>query len=611
MAKDKTYKFKDGVVICGAYGRGNAGDEAILKAMIAELKALDANMPIVVMSRKPAELKKRFDVDSIFTFNPFAFLKAVKAAKLFISGGGSLVQDVTSSRSFYFYLLTIAMAKRRGCKCMMYGCGVGPIQKDSHKKFAAKIINKNVDVITLRDTTTRQLLKEIGVDKPEIVQAADPSFSLEKLSASSIDAAFKKEGIPQDQRLIAFCLRPWKDFYNYQAIADAAKYAYRKAGLVPVFLPVEVPADIQIGKDIARLIPDVPCVVCTGSHRDAEFIGMLSRMELVVGMRLHSLLFATEAKVPTIALSYDVKIDGFYKDLEGRHLLWVENITSEDLILAIESALNETDLELSYRVDRFIEAEKNNAKLAREYLFGTKANVVKILDFPIMNLTMESAINRFSAMLEKDKMSIVVTANPEILNMASKNVELAHVVRNADMVFADGIALLTISKFFKTPFEERIAGIDFAYNACKECAKKGTKVFLLGGKEGVAEKAAENLMAEIPGLNIVGTHNGYFSETEDLEIVEEINNSGAEFLCVAMGAPRQELFMAHNQDKLKVRVGVGIGGSLDVWSGNVNRAPEFYLKHGIEWLYRLISEPKRFGRIIKIPFFMIKAIFKH
>lgn len=234
---------------------------------------------------------------------------------------------------------------------------------------------------------------------------------------------------------------------------------------------------------------------------------------------------------------------------------------------------------------------------------------VSMLGFGVDKVSMAQAMDRFEELINKDGLSIVVTANPEILNEATKNKELAEVINNADLVTPDGMSLVLLSKVKRDPFEERVTGIDFAFAALKRTAELGKSVFLLGGKPGVADMAAENLKKMIPGLNIAGTNDGYFKPEQDLDIVAKVNESGADFLLVAMGAPRQELFLARHKAELNANVGVGIGGSLDVWSGNTQRAPEFYQKHNIEWLYRLKTEPQRFGRMAKIPVFMLKVIF--
>ncbi|MCQ2553729.1 MAG: WecB/TagA/CpsF family glycosyltransferase [Clostridia bacterium] len=234
---------------------------------------------------------------------------------------------------------------------------------------------------------------------------------------------------------------------------------------------------------------------------------------------------------------------------------------------------------------------------------------VNIFGFGVDKVSMAQAMDCFEDLINKDGLSIVVTANPEILNEASKNKELAEIINAADLVTPDGMSLVLLSKVKGDPFTERVTGIDFAFAALKRISELGKSVYLLGGKPGVAEQAGERLKEMIPGLVVAGTNDGYFKEAQEAEIVEKVNASGADFLLVAMGAPRQEFFLSRHKNELKAKVGVGVGGSLDVWSGNTKRAPEFYQKHNIEWLYRLKTEPQRFGRMAKIPVFMLKVIF--
>ena len=124
----------------------------------------------------------------------------------------------------------------------------------------------------------------------------------------------------------------------------------------------------------------------------------------------------------------------------------------------------------------------------------------------------------------------------------------------------------------------------------------------------MAELAAVKMQEKYPGLVIAGSHHGYFKPEEEDAIVEEINRSGAEFLCVALGSPKQEEFVARHRDRLKVKAAIGVGGSLDVWAGTLKRAPEFYQKHGLEWLYRFVQEPARYKRMAALPAFMCKVM---
>ena len=369
VLKRASVRGRYGVVICGAYGRGNAGDEAILKSIIAELRTADPDIPLWVMTRSPKGTRIEHQERGIYIFNPFALVGALKKSKLFISGGGSLIQDVTSSRSLHFYLSSIAAAKKNGCKVVMYGCGIGPIIKPKHEKLTADIINANVDVITLRDTMSLKLLSTIGVVKPKILVTADPAFGLSTMADEDIANAFAKEGIPEGTKMMGFALREWDTFKNFNGIAIAAEYAYKKYGLVPVFMSVETPHDIPIAKKVAgRIDENVPRYICQYAHHDSEFIGMLSKMDVVCGMRLHSLIFATAAGVPTIGLTYDVKVDGFFKDLGNEAILNVADFKSDELKLLIDEAVLSSKVTSRIVCEKFKALESNNTKVLKELL---------------------------------------------------------------------------------------------------------------------------------------------------------------------------------------------------------------------------------------------------
>ncbi len=332
-------KGRQGAILCGAYGKGNAGDDAILRAIIASLRNKDADMPIYVMSRKPLATSIQTHVNSLFTFDILKLKKLLSKSKLFISGGGTLIQDVTSTRSLMFYLFTIKLAKHSGAKVEMYGCGIGPIAKHSNRIKTAKVLNENADVITLRDSISRDLLSEIGVDKPEIILAADPTVNLPEVSKSIVKEAFETVGIDCNAKKIIFCLRPWEEFKNYTPIIKAAEYAYNTYNLIPIFLPMEYPRDVEIGEKIASHL-DVPHYVSSKHHSIEELRGMLGEADLVVGMRLHSLIFAASGGAPIVGISYDVKVDSFIKDSGSKWLVDIKNLTAEALIKDIDLAIS-------------------------------------------------------------------------------------------------------------------------------------------------------------------------------------------------------------------------------------------------------------------------------
>ena len=234
---------------------------------------------------------------------------------------------------------------------------------------------------------------------------------------------------------------------------------------------------------------------------------------------------------------------------------------------------------------------------------------ISMLGLPVDVVSMDEAVSVFSKLLEKDELSVIVTANSIMIEDATRIETLAKVFRNAALVIPDGIGLVYASRIKGMPLKERITGIGFSMEALKYCAEHGKNVFFLGGKPGVAQAAAERLMKDIPGLNIAGCRDGYFTADREDEVIAEINAAETDFICVAMGSPKQELFLEKHAGELCAKVGVGIGGCLDVWSGNVKRAPQFYQDHGLEWLYRSVKEPFRIKRLFKIPVFLAKVLF--
>ena len=237
------------------------------------------------------------------------------------------------------------------------------------------------------------------------------------------------------------------------------------------------------------------------------------------------------------------------------------------------------------------------------------AERIMLRGIPLDILTADEAAKRMEQLLSEDGCSVVVTPNCEILYAAEKNAELKEALIRADLAVPDGIGVVKAAKMAGTPLKERLAGIDVCFDTLKTCAAKGFSVYLRGGKPGVAEKAAENLKEQVPGLAIAGTSDGYFSEAEETRIVQSINDSGAAFLVAGLGSPKQERFMVRNAAGLKTRACIGVGGSLDVWSGEAKRAPERMTRSGLEWLYRLIKQPSRIKRIVKIPAYLLLVKF--
>lgn len=228
---------------------------------------------------------------------------------------------------------------------------------------------------------------------------------------------------------------------------------------------------------------------------------------------------------------------------------------------------------------------------------------IDILGVGFDNVTMAEALARGEEFLCGEGTHYVVTPNPEIVETCRENEEASRAVNGASLVLPDGIGVIYGAKMLKTPLKERVPGIEFGTAMIEKCALLGKSVYLLGAKPGVAEAAAENLQKRFAGLKIAGTHDGYFKE--DAPVAAEVKASGADMALVCLGAPKQELFMAQYGEATGCKVLMGLGGSLDIFAGVAQRAPDFYCKHNLEWFYRLIKNPSRVGRMMKLPLFLV------
>ncbi|MDO8684450.1 MAG: WecB/TagA/CpsF family glycosyltransferase [Armatimonadota bacterium] len=229
-----------------------------------------------------------------------------------------------------------------------------------------------------------------------------------------------------------------------------------------------------------------------------------------------------------------------------------------------------------------------------------------ILGIRIDRLDMASAVGVVRRFLNSGKPHMVVTADSAGLALAQSDVELRQIMLSADLVTPDSSGLLLGARLMGTPLIERVSGIDLAQEICKICAETGDSIYLLGAAPGIAESAAQNLAAKYPNLKIAGTHDGYFSD--DAPVVEEIKKSGASVLFVAMGIPKQEKWIAAHLQALGVSLAIGLGGSFDVFSGQVKRAPAWMRNHGFEWLHRLISNPRKISKVAHLPRFAIMVL---
>ena len=361
---------RDGVVICGAYGFGNAGDEAILEAIVGEMRALDKDMPITVLSRRPAETRRACGVNASHSFHLLGMRRAMKGARLYINGGGNLMQDVTSRYSLWYYLYTIRRAKALGCAVQMYGCGIGPILFPRDQELVANTLNRCVDVITLREPHSLRVLEDYGVTEPEILLSSDPALTLPPAPEAQVDRLLEHCGISIHGKYIAFVLRRWRGFEEKSTVfAAAAVYAYLNYELEPVFLCINHRTDWEAANLVTQHL-SIPYHVIDQPLSSGMTIGLLARMKAVVSMRLHGLVFAAGQGVPLAGVSYDPKVTAFLDYIEQGNYQELETLNAMNVTRMIDSAiqLGSEGTELRRRTELLNQKENINREAAQRLL---------------------------------------------------------------------------------------------------------------------------------------------------------------------------------------------------------------------------------------------------
>lgn len=324
------------ILISGYYGFGNSGDDALLLSIISEFRKKGMGDLITVLSANPAETEKMYGVKSISRINPFSVLFSVMGCGMFISGGGTLIQDGTSTKSLLYYLYLIKLALLFGKKVMLYANGIGPVTKESNIKICKSVLNR-VDTITLRDKKSYDLLSEWGISKPEIKLTADPVFL--------IDAGGDVSDITDnvDGEFICISVRRasgmgWDFSKTVSSVIDKLSEKY---GIKAVILPLQA-SDIQICREIAsKTKTEAICVERRLSPE--EIMKLVSKSRICIGMRLHMLIYAAVMAVPIVGIVYDPKVSGFMEYAGQNLYVDVDGLTEENLFELADRCMSESD----------------------------------------------------------------------------------------------------------------------------------------------------------------------------------------------------------------------------------------------------------------------------
>lgn len=364
-------------ILSGYYGFDNSGDEAMLASILKELRDKKEDIRIMVLSKKPWETSKLYNVDSMGRANPFSIHRIFNRSGMIIIGGGNLIQDLTSFQSLVYYTSLINYAKYRGLKVMLYANGIGPLIRKASLKIAGRVLNK-ADVITLREPNSYDKLKEIGVNKPRIIITADPVVSFIKPEASMVDEILKKHSIPKNRKTVVFSVRPWKGLEgNFEPIfARIADYISQKYNMLPVFIPLNTKKDTRICGDIIQHMKQ-PAILIENENSAGNLVGIISKADLLIGMRLHSLIYAAITGTPVIGIVYDPKVRFFIELVEQEDGGLIENIDVDKITIIVDKIMAASDdyiQRLEKNIVRLRKTSSENARLAIDLLYGEGNN---------------------------------------------------------------------------------------------------------------------------------------------------------------------------------------------------------------------------------------------
>ena len=356
-------KLKDNydIIISGYYGTRNSGDNAILRAVIDNLKSENPEVKILALSQNPIETKEEYGVDSVERLRFFKIIKIMSKSKLFVYGGGSIIQDLSSTRSILYYLAMIYLAKKMSLKVMLYANGIGPIYKKMNRIITSKVINM-VDVISLRDDLAKKELLLLGVDRPEIYVSVDPALSIKDVKPFNMERLKYIEKIHGDGPYIGISVTKLKRCPHIEsAMVSLCDYINNKINGTLVFIPMYYSKDMPVIQSISKKMKTNSYVLKNHYVLD-EMLGIIQNFDFIIGMRLHSLIYAAGRGIPMLGIAYDPKVKGFLQSINQVCIDDIDKMNSENLIEEFDKAWRKRD-EAAVEIEALTAELKKKAKI--------------------------------------------------------------------------------------------------------------------------------------------------------------------------------------------------------------------------------------------------------
>jgi len=354
------------IVLSGYYGFNNIGDDALLFSILENIRRIKPDTRFLILTKKPKRGREVCLVDTLHRFHPIKLFQVLKKSKMLLSGGGSLIQDATSAKSLYYYLFVMNVAKKLGCKVFAYANGIGPV-KQEHVKMVNAVLKK-ADKITLRESMSAAEIKRICPEVPFEV-TADPAIGL-KVKNNKLFDILEKEGI-ESKNLLGISVRAWSenDKNFIEKMAEVIKKAVKNYSLYPVFIPMKYPGDVKISKELCAAVGEG--YVIENQYDVDDVVSFVSSCRLVLGMRLHTLIFSAGNGIPCIGISYDPKIDGFMKYVGIDKFLNAADFDAEKAVGYVDEIMGNYESEcaaIAHKSEELSNLAFKNAEIAVEML---------------------------------------------------------------------------------------------------------------------------------------------------------------------------------------------------------------------------------------------------
>lgn len=604
--------------VFGYFGRHNLGDEAILESFLTWSRSRLPGCNYRVLSASPAQTSERYGVEPVAKKDFLSIFKSVLWADAVVAPGGGVFQDITSARSVIFYMAILAIAGIWGRPVFLLSQGMGPFKRGWVRTLVRRAFERWVDRVWVRDEAALAHLKEIGLKGQKYELGADMVLGLSEYPGPVPVAAHAASGAPLR---VAVSLRPCEGLDRMTGVLEGCLLRIKKSRSIELTLfafdnEQDVPVINRFAEEMRRSTPELPVRIFGSSRKSQPKIQdafeAFRGMDIVLGMRLHSLVFAAMGGVPFVGLCYDPKVKAF---AEACGQPMIEEIP-EASPLALDHAIAELigDKAPQARLALRDTAGKLRGRLAESLnIFEREIRAIEerafdVLGIPVSGMSLERTLDKIAGSARGRRKLHVVTLNPEMALRAGREPEFRKVLTSGALNTTDGVGIRIAVRLKYGRRLEAVTGIDLSEKLLERSAASGLRIFLLGGRPEVIDRCAELLRERTAPPLTAGCHHGYLSGVDPQQLRKTISEAKPDIILAGMGVPLQEYWIRDNINMLEAPVFIGVGGTFDVWAGASKRAPGIFRKTGLEWLYRAVSDPSRLGRIAGFPIFLLKII---